>query len=88
MSFREDVVPSRFFCRKKGIFNAAVGKMLSKVVLTVALPALAFNSFMQDINPTMLKQGRNVLIGGVLIYIILIFISKPAVPYTSCLSLL
>lgn len=66
-----------FFCRKKGIFNAAVGKMLSKVVLTVALPALAFNSFMQDINPTMLKQGMNVLIWGVLIYIILIFISKP-----------
>ncbi|MFK4302072.1 MULTISPECIES: AEC family transporter [unclassified Paenibacillus] len=66
-----------FFCRKKGIFNAAVGKLLSKVVLTVALPALAFNSFMQDINPIMLKQGMNVLIWGILIYIILIFISKP-----------
>lgn len=66
-----------FFCRKKGIFTAAVGKMLSKVVLTVALPALAFNSFMQDINPTILKQGMNVLIWGILIYIILIFISKP-----------
>lgn len=66
-----------FFCRKKGIFTAAVGKLLSKVVLTVALPALAFNSFMQDINPTMLKQGTNVLIWGILIYIILIFVSKP-----------
>ncbi|MET3207459.1 UNVERIFIED_CONTAM: putative permease [Paenibacillus sp. PvR008] len=54
-----------FFCRKKGIFTAQVGKLLSKVVLTVALPALAFNSFMQDINPTILKQGMNVLIWGI-----------------------
>ncbi|HGF7077575.1 TPA: AEC family transporter, partial [Enterococcus faecium] len=31
-----------FVCRKKGIFSESVGKILSKVVLTVALPALAF----------------------------------------------
>ena len=66
-----------FYCRKKGIFNDHVGKTLSKVVLTVALPALAFNAFMQDINPDTLKQGMNVLIWGILIYIILIIISKP-----------
>lgn len=66
-----------FFCRKKGIFSAEVGKILSKVVLTVALPALAFNAFMQDIDPDTLKQGMNVLIWGIAIYIILIFISKP-----------
>lgn len=45
-----------FFCRKKGIFSAEVGKILSKVVLTVALPALAFNAFMQDIDPDTLKN--------------------------------
>ncbi|WP_338423406.1 AEC family transporter, partial [Enterococcus lactis] len=31
-----------FICRKKEIFSESVGKILSKVVLTVALPALAF----------------------------------------------
>lgn len=66
-----------FYCRKKGIFNEQVGKILSKVVLTVALPALAFNAFMQNIDPDTLKQGMNVLVWGILIYIILIFISKP-----------
>ncbi|MGY3704618.1 malate permease [Vagococcus martis] len=66
-----------FFCRKKGIFSAEVGKILSKVVLSVALPALAFNAFMQDIKSETLKQGMNVLIWGIVIYIILIFVSKP-----------
>lgn len=66
-----------FFCRKKGIFSAEVGKTMSNVVLTVALPALAFKAFMQDINPDTLKQGMNVLIWGILIYIILILVSKP-----------
>lgn len=66
-----------FFFRKKGVFNDQVGKVLSKVVLTVALPALAFNSFMQDIDKELLKQGMNILIWGIVIYIILIFVSKP-----------
>lgn len=66
-----------FYCRKKGIFSDQVGKVLSKVVLTVALPALAFKAFMQDINPELLKQGVNVLIWGLLIYVILIFATIP-----------
>lgn len=66
-----------FFLRKKEIFGPTIGKTLSKVVLSVALPALAFNSFMQDINTESLKQGMNVLIWGIIIYIILIFVSKP-----------
>lgn len=53
-----------FFLRKKNIFTEKFGKMLSKVVLTVAIPALAFNSFMQPINNQTFKQGLNVLIWG------------------------
>ncbi|MGI8362064.1 AEC family transporter [Bacillus cereus] len=66
-----------FFCRKKGIFNDQIGTILSKVVLSVALPALAFTSFMIDINQESLTEGMNILIWGLLIYIILIFVSKP-----------
>lgn len=66
-----------FFFRKKGIFNEQVPKVLSNVVLTVALPALAFSSFMQDIDTESLKEGMNILIWGLAIYIILIFVSKP-----------
>lgn len=69
-----------FFLRKKNIFTENFGKMLSKVVLTVAIPALAFNSFMQPINNQTFKQGLNVLIWGIIIYIILIFVSP--IPYS------
>ncbi len=65
-----------FFLRKKEILNSAASKMLTKVVLTVSLPALAFTSFMKDINNEQLKQGMNVLIWGFAIYILLIPITK------------
>ncbi|MGY3767064.1 AEC family transporter [Vagococcus vulneris] len=66
-----------YYCRKKGIFGESVGKILSKVVLTVALPALAFNAFMQNIDKHQLEQSMSVLIWGIIIYIILIVVSKP-----------
>ena len=66
-----------YFLRKKGVFNDSIGKVLTSVVLTVSLPALAFNSFLVDINEKSLKQGLNVLIWGILVYIVLIIISKP-----------
>ena len=64
-----------FYLRKRGIFTEKFGKILSKIVLTVALPALAFNSFMQPISNETLSQGMNVLIWGIVIYIILIFLT-------------
>lgn len=65
-----------FILRKRGVFNDKFGKVLTKVVLAVSLPALAFNSFMAPIDADTLHQGINVLIFGILIYIILIFITK------------
>mgnify|MGYP003365084384 CR=1 FL=1 len=65
-----------FYLRKRGTFGADFGKVLTKVVLAVALPALAFNSFMQGINYETFKQSMNVLIWGILIYIVLIFSTK------------
>ncbi|MEV2908743.1 AEC family transporter [Paenibacillus larvae] len=66
-----------YFCRRKGLFGEQFGKTLAKVVLTVSLPALSFTSFMQDIDENSLVEGMNVLIWGLLIYIVLIFLSKP-----------
>nr|WP_125696613.1 AEC family transporter [Lacticaseibacillus yichunensis] len=68
-----------FYMRKKGTFAENFGKVLSKVVLSVALPALAFNSFMADIDSKTLAQGMNVLIWGIIIYVILIFVTP--LPY-------
>lgn len=65
-----------FVLRKRGTFTAQFGKVLTKVVLAVSLPALAFNSFMADIDQKTLRQGINVLIFGILIYIVLIFVTK------------
>ena len=65
-----------FYLRKKEILNSNASKMLTKVVLTISLPALAFTSFMKDINGEQLKQGISILVWGFAIYIVLIPIIK------------
>lgn len=64
-----------FILRKRGVFDGKFGKIMTKVVLSVSLPALAFNSFMVPIDQKTLEHGINVLIFGILIYIILIFVT-------------
>ncbi|MGL4654017.1 AEC family transporter [Cetobacterium sp.] len=65
-----------FYLRKKEVLTSGTSKTLSDVILSASLPALAFNSFMQDINKNSLEQGLNLLIWGFAIYIILIFLTK------------
>lgn len=64
-----------YFLRKRGVFGDNIGKILTNVVLSVAIPALAFNSFMQPIKPDTFTQGLGVLIWGIVIYVILIVIT-------------
>ncbi len=65
-----------FYIRKRNILTGAASKILTKVVLTVAIPALAFTSFMKDINQKELHEGINILIWGFVIYILLIVLTK------------
>lgn len=65
-----------FYLRKRNMINSTASKMLTKVVLTVSLPALAFTSFMKDIDGEQLKQGMSMLIWGFAIYLILIPLTK------------
>lgn len=65
-----------FYLRKKELINSTASKILTKIVLTVSLPALAFTSFMKDIDGEQLKQGISILVWGFAIYIILIPITK------------
>ncbi|WP_125574014.1 AEC family transporter [Levilactobacillus huananensis] len=64
-----------FYLRRRGTFGENFGKVLTKVVLSVAIPALAFNSFMQPMNGDAFKQGMGVLVWGIVIYILLIFVT-------------
>ncbi|MGL5315119.1 MAG: AEC family transporter [Peptostreptococcaceae bacterium] len=64
------------YLRKKEILNGQASKMISKLVLTVSLPALAFTSFMKDINGEELRQGISILLWGFAIYIVLIPLTK------------
>jgi malate permease and related proteins len=66
-----------FYLRKKNILNAQAAKVLSGVILSAALPALAFTAFMQDIDTNSLKQGTSLLIWGIVIYLVLIVATKP-----------
>ena len=65
-----------FYIRKRNILTGAASKILTKVVLTVAIPALAFTSFMKHINQKELHEGINILIWGFVIYILLIVLTK------------
>ncbi|WP_204120482.1 AEC family transporter [Levilactobacillus sp. 244-2] len=64
-----------FFLRRRGKFGENFGKVLTKVALTVAIPALAFNSFMQPMDGDAFKEGMGVLVWGIVIYILLIFVT-------------
>ncbi|USS88547.1 AEC family transporter [Fructilactobacillus hinvesii] len=64
-----------FFLRKHNIFSEQFGKTLAKVTLTVAIPALALNSFMAPIDGKTLSEGMSVLIWGFLIIIIFLIVS-------------
>lgn len=61
-----------YWLRKTDRLKDGAVKTLTAVTMTVALPLLAFNSFMTPLNQKTLEQGMSVLIWGLLIYIILI----------------
>lgn len=65
-----------YILTRKKIFPKETGKILTKVVMTVALPCLAFTGFMSDFT---LSQGIDAVVNlvfGFVIYIIFIFLSK------------
>ncbi|MEG1004604.1 AEC family transporter [Clostridium sp.] len=65
-----------FYLRKKNIINDGASQILTKVVLSVAIPALALKSFLVDIDKESMQEGINLLIWGFVIYILLIFVTK------------
>lgn len=65
-----------YVIRKKNIVDANGGKVISNIALSVAIPALAFNAFMQDINPETFTTGLNVFIFGFIAYVILILLGE------------
>lgn len=65
-----------YYARKKNIVPEQGGKVLSNVVLSLSLPALAFNAFMSDITKETFTTGINVLIFGFIAYVILIILGE------------
>lgn len=63
-----------YYLRKRNIVGEQGSKVLSSILLSAALPALAFKAFMADINPKTYTTGINVLVFGFVAYIILIFL--------------
>ncbi len=65
-----------YYLRKKNLVNETASKALSSILLSAALPALAFNAFMTDIKPETFTSGINVLIFGFIAYFLLIVLAK------------
>lgn len=51
-----------YVMRRKKVFDDRTAKVLTQVVLSVSIAALAFKSFMAPIKPETFTQGLNVLI--------------------------
>lgn len=66
-----------YFCRRKNVFNDGTAKALTNVVLSVSLPALAFNAFLTGINDKTFTTGMGMLVWGIAVYVVLIFLSIP-----------
>ncbi|WP_156299071.1 AEC family transporter [Streptobacillus canis] len=65
-----------YYLRKKQIVNEHASKVLSSILLSAALPALAFKAFLADISEKTYTTGINVLVFGFVAYILLILIGK------------
>lgn len=63
-----------YYLRKRNIVNEHGAKVLSSILLSAALPALAFKAFMTDINKQTYTTGINVLVFGFVAYVILILL--------------
>ena len=57
------------------VFSARFADELSQLVLVIAVPALAFNSFMQPLAAGTLKQGVVLVVWGIVLYAVLLVIS-------------
>ncbi|MDO4814023.1 MAG: AEC family transporter [Gemella sp.] len=65
-----------YYIRKKNIVGENAGKVLSNIMLSVTLPALAFQAFMTNITKETFTTGLNVFIFGFIAYVILIFLGE------------
>lgn len=65
-----------FFLTKDKILPENTGKSLTKVVMTIALPCLAFSSFMTSISTATFQSAIVSFIYGFVVYILFIFLSK------------
>lgn len=65
-----------FIFAKKKILSEVTAENLSKIILFLAIPALSYNAFMQDMDSEKLNQSMSLLIWSIIIHLALIFISS------------
>ena len=69
------VIMLAFFLRRKNVIKDEAKHVISGLVLKLGLPAMAFSAFMTDLDMTELKSNVQVLILGLICYLLLIFLS-------------
>jgi predicted permease len=66
--------------KKKGIINDALGTVISRLEVSVFMPALCFNTFAGNFNPEVLKEKSIFLLAGALIlgssFLLALFLSR------------
>ena len=70
------IILTGFIFTKKKILSEVTAENLSKIILFLAIPALSYNAFMQDMDSEKLNQSMSLLIWSIIIHLALIFISS------------
>lgn len=70
------IIGAGFFFTKKKVIPSNCAGSLSKVILNLAIPTLSYNAFMQDIDSRKLEQSLSILVWGIVIHLVLIFLTK------------
>ena len=70
-----------YFLTLKGIFTVELEQQLTKLILTLSVPALSFISFMQPLDSKLLHEGIAVILWGFILYIVLLLIIPVAYPF-------
>lgn len=65
-----------YYIRKKNIVGESSGKVVSDIVLSISLPALALRAFMVDLSQETFTTGLNVFIFGFLAHLLLILVGE------------
>lgn len=75
------IILAGYFLTLQGIFTSELEHQLTKLILTLSVPALSFIAFLQPLDTHLLREGVIIIMWGFILYIGLLFITPWLYPF-------